>query len=227
MSARRFVPFSSPAFNEPVRTVCPLARTAFEMITPSTTYSGSMRPRRDEAPRICTWPPPPGAPLFMLICAPITLPCSALSSDGAGTRVNSSALTVTTAVAAFRLSTLVAAPVTVTPSSCNTSRTSAKFADCASAAARTSCRLYPSARAWSVTAPPVTRTRNSPRSFERAPACWPNTVMVASGSGAPLPLIMTRPEMSRDCASTVAGNSNAAPQSTRSRMFLTGPPKSA
>ena len=36
-SASRFVPFSSPAFSEPVTVARPFERTAFEMMTPSTT----------------------------------------------------------------------------------------------------------------------------------------------------------------------------------------------
>src|SRR5437588_33865 len=44
----------------------------------------------------------------MLMAAPMTLPCSALSSDTAGTRASASEFTTETAVAAFRRSTPVA-----------------------------------------------------------------------------------------------------------------------
>ena len=128
MSASRLVPFSSAALSEPVTTAIRLERTALEIATPSTMISGSMRPIRDEAPRIWICPPPPGAPLFMLMDAPMTLPCSALSTDTEGTRASASALTTETAVAAFLRSMLVAWPVTITPSSSSTSRSSAKLA---------------------------------------------------------------------------------------------------
>ncbi len=57
--------------------------------------------------------PPPGAPpLFWLMTAPGTWPCSAFSTVGAGTSVTSWVLTTATALAAFCVDTVVATPVT-------------------------------------------------------------------------------------------------------------------
>src|SRR6476661_4052880 len=49
--------------------------TSLLTITPSTTQSGSLEPLMLVMPRICTWPPPPGAPEFIWMFAPGTLPC--------------------------------------------------------------------------------------------------------------------------------------------------------
>ena len=81
---------------------------AFEMITPSTTYSGSPEASTDVAPRIWIWAPPPGAPLFSNMRAPATLPARLLSIERAGTRFNSGPATVATAVAATLRSVVVA-----------------------------------------------------------------------------------------------------------------------
>ena len=72
--------------------------------------------------------PPPGTPLFSKIDAPTTLPARLPSSDLAGATTNSSADTDAIAVDALRLSTVVAWPVTVTPSSWRTSFSSWKSA---------------------------------------------------------------------------------------------------
>ena len=90
---------------------------SFEMMTPSITNSGCPFPRIDVTPRICTWAPPPGAPLFIEIAAPATFPCIACSSDCAGALVSSSFEICETAVVALRRSTVVAWPVTTTASS--------------------------------------------------------------------------------------------------------------
>ena len=91
------------------------------MITPSMTNSGSPLPRIEVVPRIWIWPPPPGAPVFMLMRAPVTLPCSAWSMLIAGTRFKSSALTADTVVAAERLSIDPDCAVTTCVSSWSTS----------------------------------------------------------------------------------------------------------
>src|SRR5437588_6247 len=104
-----------------------------------------------------------GAPLFMLIKAPGTLPCSACSGDCAGTAFNWSLEILRTAVGELRLSTLVACPVTTTASRLSTSRSNASsMLDCASGTL-TAPRLYPIARADSVTGATGTTIRNSPR----------------------------------------------------------------
>src|ERR1041384_850190 len=95
----------------------PLATDWFDTMTPSTTYSGSPAPRIDVAPRIWICMPPPGTPEFSKIDAPTTLPERFASSDFAGATTSSSADTDAMAVDALRLSTVVAWPVTVTPSS--------------------------------------------------------------------------------------------------------------
>lgn len=120
MSASRFSSLSvvalGPVPDERVTELIPATFTAWLLtITPSTTMSGSALPRMDEVPRIWICPPPPGAPLFIWMLAPTTLPWSAFSTDTAGTRVKSSEVTTLTAVAAFCRSTGVACPVTTRP----------------------------------------------------------------------------------------------------------------
>src|SRR5213592_1485377 len=74
----------------PVTLLAPSEMASFEMMTPSITNSGCPLPRIDVTPRICICAPPPGAPLFIEIVAPGTLPCIACSSDCAGALVSSS-----------------------------------------------------------------------------------------------------------------------------------------
>ena len=101
----------------PVTLLAPSEMASFEMMTPSITNSGCPLPRIDVTPRICICAPPPGAPLFIEIVAPGTLPCIACSSDCAGALVSSSFVTCTVAVVALRRSRVVAWPVTTTASS--------------------------------------------------------------------------------------------------------------
>ena len=92
----------------PVMLLAPSEMASFEMMAPSITNSGCPFPRMEVTPRICTWAPPPGAPLFIEITAPGTLPCIACSMDCAGALVSSSFPTCTVAVVALRRSTVVA-----------------------------------------------------------------------------------------------------------------------
>ena len=101
----------------PVMLLAPSEMASFEIMAPSITNNGCPFPRIDVTPRICTWAPPPGAPLFIEIVAPGTLPCIACSSDWAGALVSSSFETCETAVVALRRSRVVAWPVTTTASS--------------------------------------------------------------------------------------------------------------
>ena len=103
----------------PVMLLAPSEMASFEMMAPSITNSGCPFPRMEVTPRICTWAPPPGAPLFIEITAPVTLPCIACSRDCAGALVSSSLPTCTVAVVALRRSNVVAWPVTTTASSLN------------------------------------------------------------------------------------------------------------
>ena len=69
----------------------------------------------EETPLNLTEKPPPGAPLFALICAPDILPCIAPSSvTGLVEPVNCFALIVPTEFARFERFMLVAKPVTTT-----------------------------------------------------------------------------------------------------------------
>ena len=101
----------------PVIELAPSEMASFEMITPSITNSGCPFPRIDVIPRICTWAPPPGAPLFMEITAPSALPCIACSTVCAGAVFSSLLLILTFAVVALRRSSVVVWPVTTTASS--------------------------------------------------------------------------------------------------------------
>ena len=73
----RFTPlswFTGCNPDDRVTAVRPGFRTSLLTMTPSTTQSGSLEPLMDVMPRICTWPPPPGAPEFIWMFAPGTLP---------------------------------------------------------------------------------------------------------------------------------------------------------
>ena len=184
-----------------------------------------MFPISELAPRICTCAPPPGAPLFMLMFAPTTLPCSAFSIDTAGARVSSSALTEDTDVAAFFFSIVVAVPVTVTPSSWRTSLSSAKSAVPELAGTTAPPRLKPIALTSSVTSACGTRMRYSPRSLVRTPAGWPTTPTVASASGVFVPACTTLPVISRVAwARTIPGAKSAATRGTTDKTLRTCPP---
>ena len=102
----------------------------------------------------------------------------------------------TTDVAAFFFSTVVATPVTVTPSSWRTSFSRLKLMTVCSAPTLTVTRLKPIARAMRVTSPRPTRRRNSPFAFERTPTATPTGATCASCNGAP-PACVTRPVSSR------------------------------
>src|SRR5207249_167049 len=126
---------------------------SFAITSPSTTIKGSTPPLIVVTPRKLICPPPPGAPEFIWITAPGTLPCSALSSVWVGARVSCSAFTVVTALARLRRSTAVAWPVMTTASTLKTScssRTSTRL--CSGATA--SCRCFtPTLRINSARAP--------------------------------------------------------------------------
>ena len=92
----------------PVIEFKPVPNASLFTMTPSTTYSGWNAPFTVLLPRIWSCTPPPGAPLFCVITAPGTLPCSAFSMFCCGTRFTSSLLTTVTALAAFWLDTVVA-----------------------------------------------------------------------------------------------------------------------
>ena len=75
----------------PLATVC-----SFWSGTPSTTYSGSLLALIDVPPRtrICT--PPPGSPLFVTICTPVTRPWTSWFAFVMTPLLASSALTCAT-----------------------------------------------------------------------------------------------------------------------------------
>src|SRR5437868_6470056 len=85
-------------------------------------------------------------------------------------------------------------------------------------------RLYPMARARTVTSPLGTRMRYSPRSFVRTPICAPTTPIVASVTGEPLPDSVTFPVISRVCAMTVVG-ANARATTSDARVGRTEAPR--
>ena len=126
MSASRLVPFSSPELSEPVTVARRLRASGI----------GDDDAVHDEQ-RLDLADQRRGAADLHLATASRRavvhvdrgahhLPCSALSSARTGTRVRSAALTDEMAVAALRFSIVVAAPVTITPSSSSTSFSSVK-----------------------------------------------------------------------------------------------------
>src|ERR1700722_15538913 len=93
--------------------------------TPSTTYKGWVLPYTEVTPRSLTEMPPPGEPEFALIYAPGIFPSRAASNVCAGApSFNSFEEMVATALARFRLFTVVARPVTTTSSRWATSSSS-------------------------------------------------------------------------------------------------------
>ena len=102
-------------------TLSPLLIVALLAMTPSITYSGWNDPLSVETPRSWIWVPPPGAPEFVEMIAPGTLPCSAASIVCAGTLLSLVLETTVTEFAALTLDTVVAWPVMTCVSSCSTS----------------------------------------------------------------------------------------------------------
>ena len=168
------------------------------------------------APRIWICMPPPGTPLFSKTVAPTTLPASWPSTDLAGAMFSSSAETEAMAVEALRRSTVVAWPVTVTPSSWRTSLSSAKSAEIADAPTARLARLKPMARTSTVAPLAGIFSRYSPRSLVRTPTCAPRSPTVASVMGFPEPACVTLPVISRVCAARVAGMEETARASNSS-----------
>ena len=78
-SAMRFWPGSARPTSLPTAS-CDTLVLALLIITPSMTYSGSEGPSSDFTPRSRMEMEPAGSPEFCVICAPDTLPCSALMS---------------------------------------------------------------------------------------------------------------------------------------------------
>src|SRR2546426_10078058 len=191
----------------PVTELAPSDTASFEMITPSTTKSGWPAPRIDVWPGIATRPPPPGAPVFIEMIAPGTLPWSACSSASAGARFSSSLETWTGAVVGLRRSIVVACRVPPPASSLKGSSSSPTVTDDCDAGTATSLRWKSIARTRRRTSPVPTLMVKFPSAPDCATPRPPISTMVAPRTGVAPNVRVTLPVTCRAvaCARTVAG----------------------